>query len=59
MAVVSRYVEILTVGVLFFRSLGALHSQDSFPLTFLPQLWEISSGVVAVGVSAAEAREHL
>ena len=31
------------------------HSQDSFPSTFRPQLWETSSGVVAVGVFAAEA----
>ena len=31
------------------------HSQDSFPLMFRPQLWETSSGVVAVGVFAAEA----
>ena len=47
MAVVYRCVEILTVGVVFFRSPGVFHSQDSFPSTFRPRLWETSSGVVA------------
>ena len=59
MAVVRRYIEILTVGVLFFRSHSILHSQDSFPLTFHPRLWETSSGVVAIGVFTAEARREL
>ena len=31
----------------------------SFPSMFRPRLWEISSGVVAVGVFAAEARREL
>ena len=54
MAVVYRYVRILTVGVVvFFCSPGIFHSQDSFPSTFRPRLWETSSGVVAVGVFAA------
>ena len=56
MAVVYRYIGILTVGVLFFQSPGVFHSQDCFPSTFRPRLWETSSGVVAVGVFAAEAR---
>ena len=43
-------------SVLFFRSHGVFHSQDSFPSTFRPRLWETSSGVVAVGVFAAECR---
>ena len=47
MAVVYRCVGILTVDVVFF------HSQDSFPSTFRPRLWETSSGVVAVGVFAS------
>ena len=56
MAVVYRCVGILTVDVVvFFRSPGVFHSQDSFPSTFRPRLWETSSGVVAVGVFAAEA----
>ena len=61
MAVVYRYIGILTVGVVFFRSPGVFYSQDSFPLTFRPRLWETSSGVVAVGVFAVEAlqRTHL
>ena len=50
MAVVYRCVGILTVNVVIS------HSQDSFPSTFRPQLWDTSSGVVAVGVFAAEAR---
>ena len=54
MAVVRRFIEILTVGVLFFASRGVFHSQDSVPSTFRPRLWETSSGVVAVGVFAAE-----
>ena len=50
MAVVYRYqyIGILTVDVGFFLSPGVFNSQDSFPLTFHPQLWETSSGVVAV-----------
>ena len=56
MAVVYRYVEILIVDVVFFRSHGIFHSQDSFPSTFRPRLWETSSEVVAVGVFATEAR---
>ena len=57
MAVVYRCVGILTVDVVvFFRSPGVFHSQDSFPSTFRPRLWETSSGVVAVGVFAAVAR---
>ena len=56
MAVVYRCVGTLTVDVIFFRSPGVFHSQDSFPTTFRPRLWETSSGVVAVGVFAAEAR---
>ena len=55
MAVVYTYVGILTVDVVFFRSLGVIHSQDSFTSKFRPRLWETSSGVVAVGVFAAEA----
>ena len=55
MVVVYRYVGILTVDVVFFRSPGVFHSQDSFPPTFRPRLWDTSSGVVAVGVFAAEA----
>ena len=58
MAVVYRCVGILTVIVVVFRSPG-FHSQDSFPSTFRPQLWETSSGVVAVGVFAAEACREL
>ena len=48
MAVVYRCVGILTVDVVF-------HSQDSILSTFRPLLWKTSSGVVAVGVFAAEA----
>ena len=59
MAVVYRYVGILSVSVVFFRSPGVFHSQDSFPLTFRPRLWKASSGVVAVGGFAAEARREL
>ena len=55
MAVVYRCVGILTVDVVFFRSPGVFHSQDSFPSTFRPRLWETSSGVVGVGVFAAVA----
>ena len=55
MAVVYRCVGILTADVVFFRSPSVFHSQDSFPSTFRPRLWETSSGVVAIGVSAAEA----
>ena len=58
MAVVYRCVGILTVDV-FFRSPGVFHSQDSFPSTFRPWLWETSSGVVAVDVFAAVARREL
>ena len=47
MAVVCLYIEILTVGVLFFQSHGILHSQESFPSMFHPRLLETSSGVVA------------
>ena len=55
MAVVYRCVGILTVDVVvFFRNPGVFRSQDSFPSTFRPRLWEPSSGVVAVGVFAAE-----
>ena len=54
MAVVYRCVGILTVDVVFFWSPSVFHSQDSFPSTFRPRLWETSSGAVAVGVFAAE-----
>ena len=47
------------VDVVFFRSPDVFHSQDSFPSTFHPRLWETSSGVVAVGVFSAEARSSL
>ena len=54
MLMVYRCVGILTVNVvIFFRNPGIFHSQDSFPSTFHPRLWETSSGVVAVGVFAA------
>ena len=60
MVVVYRSVGIMNVDVVvFFRSPGVFHSQDSFPSTFRPRMWEISSGVVAVGVFAAEARREL
>ena len=60
MAVVYLYVGILTVDVVVsFRRPGVFHSQDSFPSMFRPQLWETSSGVVAIGVFAAEARRKL
>ena len=60
MAVVYWCVGILTVdGVIFFQSPGVFHSQDSFPSTFRPRLWETSSGVVTVVVFAAEARREL
>ena len=55
MVMVCRYIIILNVGVFYFRSPSVLHSQDSFLSTFCPRLWETSSGVVAVGVFAAEA----
>ena len=56
MAVVYRCVGILTVDVVvFFRNPDVFHSQDSFPSTFRPRLWETSSGEVAIGVFAAEA----
>ena len=56
MAVVYWCVGILIVYVVvFFRSPGVFHSQDIFPSTFRLPLWETSSGVVAVGVFAAEA----
>ena len=58
MAVVYRCVGILTVDVVFLRSPGVFHSQDSFPSTFRPRLWETSSGVVAVCVFAAVARRE-
>ena len=52
-------VGILTVDiVVFFRSPGVFHSQDSFPSTLCPRLWETSSGVVAVDVFAADARRE-
>ena len=52
-------VGILTVDVVvFFRNLGVFHSQDSLSSTFSPRLWETSSGVVAAGVFAAEARRE-
>ena len=51
MAMVLRYIEILTVSI--------LHSQDSFSLTFHPRLWETSSGVVIAGVFASEACREL
>ena len=51
MAVVYRCVGILTVDVVvFFRSPVVFDSQDSF-------LWEISSGVVAIGAFAAGASQ--
>ena len=53
MAVVYQCVGILTVDIVVF------HSQDSFPSTFRSRLWETSSGVVAVGVFAAESRREL
>ena len=37
MAVVYRYVGILTVDVVFSRSAGVFHSQYSFPSTFRPR----------------------
>ena len=58
MAVVYRCAGILTVNVVFFRSPGVFHSQDSFPSTFRPRLWETSSGEVAVDVFAAVARSN-
>ena len=39
MAVVYRCVGILTVDIVFFRSPGVFHSQDSIPSTFRPRLW--------------------
>ena len=45
--------------VVFLWSPGVFHSQDFFPSTFRSQLWETSSGVVAVGVCTAEARREL
>ena len=60
MAMIYRCVGILTVDVVvFFPSTSVLHSQDSFPSTFRPRLWETSSGVIAVGVFAAEACREL
>ena len=59
MAVVYRYIRILTFGVVFFRSPGIFHSQASFPSMFRPRLWETSSGVVAVSVFVAEASKEL
>ena len=53
MAVVRRYIEILNVGVLFYRSHGVLHSQDFFLSMFRLGLWETSSGVVVAGEFAA------
>ena len=53
---VHRYIESLTVNVLFFQSHRVFHSQDSFPFTLRPWLWETSSGVVSVDVFAREAR---
>ena len=54
MALVYRCVGILAVDVVvFFRSSGVFHSQDSFPSTLRPRLWETSSGVVVVDVFAA------
>ena len=59
MAVVYRCVGTLTGDVVvFFRNPSIFHSWDSFPSTFCPRLWETSSGVVAVGVFAAEARRE-
>ena len=58
MAVVYRCVGSLTVDVVFFRNPGVFHSQDSFPSTFRPRLWETSSGEVAVDVFAAVARSN-
>ena len=59
MAVVHRYIGILTVGVVFFRTPGVFHSKDSFPSMFHPRLLETFSGVVPVGMFAAEARREL
>ena len=61
MAMVYRCVGILTLDVIFFRSPGIFHSQDSFHSTFRPRLWETSSGVAAVGVFQrfAAPSEHL
>ena len=60
MAVVYRCVGILTVDVVvFYRNPGVFHSQDSFPSTFRPRLWETSSGVVALGVFAAVQQDAL
>ena len=47
MAVIYRYTEIVTAGILFFRSRGVSQSQDSFSSAFRLRLWETSSGVVA------------
>ena len=59
MAVVRWYIEILTADILFFRSPGVFHSQDSFPSKFRPRSWETFSGVAAVGVFAAETHREL
>ena len=56
---VHWYFGILTVGVIFFQSPGIFHSQDSVPSMFRSRLWEISSGVIAVGVFAAEAHRDM
>ena len=59
MAVVYRCVGILTVDVVFFRSPGVFHPQDSFPLTFRPRLRETSSAVDAeYGFAAVASREQ-
>ena len=58
MAVVYTYVGILTVDVVFFWSPGIFHSQDSFPSTVRPRLWETSSGVVASHCSELTYSDH-
>ena len=56
---IGTYIGVLTVGVLFIQSPGIFHSQDSFPSTFHPRLWETSAGVVVIGVFTAEAHREL
>ena len=55
MAVARSYIEMLIIGVFFFRSHGVLNSQHSFPSRFRTRLWVTSSGVAVADVFAAEA----
>ena len=59
MAVVYRCVGILTVDVVVFFQSQRLPFSGFLPLDVSSRLWETSSGVVAVGVFAAEARREL